>query len=104
MPRQRLAHALRRRARQRRVMRADDRLLRLEIHTHPFTAPAVSPDTICRWKNTISRNSGAVADTTAATGEHHVALDLRGAEEARDLRTIVWFCWDSSVAVTAKSL
>jgi hypothetical protein len=33
----------------------------------PFTAPAVSPLTIWRWKNRTSTNSGAVADTTAAT-------------------------------------
>ncbi len=33
----------------------------------PLTAPAVSPLTICRWKNRISTKSGAVAETTAAT-------------------------------------
>ena len=34
---------------------------------YPLTAPAVRPLTICRWKNITSTNSGAVADTTAAT-------------------------------------
>ena len=37
------------------------------IRPYPFTAPAVRPLTICRWKNITSTNSGAVADTTAAT-------------------------------------
>ena len=34
---------------------------------HPFTAPAVKPETICRWKNSTSKNNGTVAETTAAT-------------------------------------
>ena len=33
---------------------------------HPLTAPAVSPETICLWKTSTSRNKGAVIDTAAA--------------------------------------
>ena len=34
---------------------------------HPFTAPAVSPLTICFWNTMTRKNSGAVIETAAAT-------------------------------------
>ena len=44
-----------------------DPFMLFSCYPYPLTAPAVRPLTSWRWNTMISTNSGAVADTTAAT-------------------------------------
>ena len=74
------------------------------IGRYPFTAPAVRPLTIWRWKNITRMNNSAVTDTTEATANITFAAGLGGAEEASILGTMVSSRSTSSFEVTAKSL
>src|SRR5690349_21176231 len=40
----------------------------------PFTAPAVMPETICRWKNINMISGGIVIITTSANSKFHCEL------------------------------
>ncbi|KAJ02433.1 hypothetical protein PM02_14610 [Sulfitobacter mediterraneus] len=70
----------------------------------PFTAPAVRPLTIWRWKTITSRNSGAVIDTAAATATTWSVVVVSRLNIPAIAGTMVWLLASSSREVTRKSL
>ncbi|MND06455.1 hypothetical protein D3C83_278340 [compost metagenome] len=64
----------------------------------------MSPLTIWRWKKRTRRNSGTVAETTAATAYMTLPASLIEPRKLEIFGIIVWLLALSSIAVTAKSL
>ena len=71
---------------------------------YPLTAPCVSPETICRWKNMTRINKGTVAETTAETANIIFPSVCVVPRKLAILGIIVWFSLESNTDVTAKSL
>ncbi len=61
------------------------------FHGQPFTAPAVSPDTICRWNTITRRKRGAVIETAAATARTWSVVVVSMLKKLAIAGTIVWF-------------